>query len=345
VALRCLAVDGQLVVHCQDRPILACPFAVPSDGVSVVLEPLARTRIRMQARIDGFGIDRREPLATAIIADDGSTVAALVQAGRRVDQPIDGWCQPLTAAVYGGRRQAFEALIAAGADVHARHGNEAHQGVLAALNGGQAAMLHRMAALGVDVPAELARHRWWPMVLLRFHDEDAVAAAIELGLDCRDRRWLDAITTWKPPLAIVDRLAGAGLDLGWYGEILRDQPDALAERLRREPGLVKDSLTGASPLHWAVGLRRTHLIGPLLAAGAALDAGDADGDTPLHWALAWTLDLGAVQSLLAAGADPHRINTKGEDAFAMAANARFNAALPLLRAAADKRPMPKAADF
>ncbi len=75
----------------------------------------------------------------------------------------------------------------------------------------------------------------------------------------------------------------------------------------RETGaFMRDCRTrGETPLHRAAAFGNEEDIEALLAAGARVDAKDANGDTPLSWA-SWYLRPGAVLGLLLHGA--HRIH-------------------------------------
>jgi ankyrin repeat protein len=74
----------------------------------------------------------------------------------------------------------------------------------------------------------------------------------------------------------------------------------------RETGaFMRDCRTkGETPLHRAAAFGNEEDIEALLAAGARVDAKDANGDTPLSWA-SWYLRPGAVLGLLLHG--PYRI--------------------------------------
>jgi uncharacterized protein len=64
---------------------------------------------------------------------------------------------------------------------------------------------------------------------------------------------------------------------------------------------MRDSRTkGETPLHRAAAYGNEEDIGLLLAAGARVDAKDANGDTPLAWA-SWHLRPGAILHLLCYG--------------------------------------------
>ncbi|HYI97660.1 MAG TPA: ankyrin repeat domain-containing protein [Bryobacteraceae bacterium] len=71
---------------------------------------------------------------------------------------------------------------------------------------------------------------------------------------------------------------------------------------RETGGFMRDCRTkGETPLHRAAAFGNEDDIRSLLAAGARLDALDANGDSPLSWA-SWYLRPGAVLGLLCYGA-------------------------------------------
>ena len=71
-------------------------------------------------------------------------------------------------------------------------------------------------------------------------------------------------------------------------------------------GFMRDCRTkGETPLHRAAAFGNENDIRSLIAAGARVDALDANGDSPLSWA-SWYLRPGAVLGLLCYG--PHRLH-------------------------------------
>ena len=74
----------------------------------------------------------------------------------------------------------------------------------------------------------------------------------------------------------------------------------------------------------------------LIDKGAEVDACDAHGLTPLHWA-AKEGHAALVKLLLAEGADPHRKDHRNRPPLEWARNARRPEAAAVLEAAGDRR--------
>ncbi|MGW7276212.1 ankyrin repeat domain-containing protein [Streptomyces sp. NPDC054864] len=76
---------------------------------------------------------------------------------------------------------------------------------------------------------------------------------------------------------------------------------------------------GWTPLHLAAQAQAPSAIEVLLTAGAAVDAVDRHGNTPLWWAAFYSQGEGAtIRLLLEAGADPDRDNDHGMSPRALA---------------------------
>ena len=73
-----------------------------------------------------------------------------------------------------------------------------------------------------------------------------------------------------------------------------------------------------TPLHEAARSRPVAEVEVLLKAGAAVNANDTDGWTPLHVAAVNNSSPAVFEILLKAGADPRAINTEGKTPHAMA---------------------------
>lgn len=88
--------------------------------------------------------------------------------------------------------------------------------------------------------------------------------------------------------------------------------DANAEKiLTRYPGLLdkRDSENGFAPLHWAVFADRTNLVTWLVNKGAAVNATDRAGMTPLHMAAVFN-HLACAETLIAHGANINALGRK-----------------------------------
>ena len=97
--------------------------------------------------------------------------------------------------------------------------------------------------------------------------------------------------------------AGTGYSL--MSRAVHAGPEAVARVLADHPALATETTTGgATPLH-VCGMSRTgqRSVGPLVAAGADVEARDTYGFTPLHRMASNNLADGA-RALLEAGADP-----------------------------------------
>lgn len=92
---------------------------------------------------------------------------------------------------------------------------------------------------------------------------------------------------------------------------------------------------GTSPLHWAVYYEHVELVNRLLAAGAEVDAKNDYGSSPISEA-AISGNAEIVRSLLEAGADPELANADGETALMIVArSANVEAARLLIEHGAD----------
>ncbi len=90
-------------------------------------------------------------------------------------------------------------------------------------------------------------------------------------------------------------------DPSCLAEVAAETRAALTELLAGEDINARCSLCSGTALHHA---SNAELVRRLLAAGANINATDAMGETPLHWACAYN-DVELVRLLLSLGADPH----------------------------------------
>lgn len=106
-----------------------------------------------------------------------------------------------------------------------------------------------------------------------------------------------------------------GADLEAYRKALAgDDPAVLVALLRADGGRTPSGSQGESLLHMAsvrpIGDQRTRMTAALLAAGAAVEARDHSGATPLAWAVGFDC-AGCVDLLLKSGAKVMVRNNRG----------------------------------
>jgi hypothetical protein len=128
--------------------------------------------------------------------------------------------------------------------------------------------------------------------------------------------WLDAL--WQPKPTALGQLLAEGMDPDSPLDELQSRPLHLlfiGEACRRtERPTRQDTLTS---------------VDLLLAAGAVINAADGRGNTPLMLAVSHC-DGQVIKKLIAAGADPDRVNSRGLTAFEMTLSNPGDAALELL---------------
>ncbi|MBM3771648.1 MAG: hypothetical protein FJW27_10275 [Acidimicrobiia bacterium] len=98
---------------------------------------------------------------------------------------------------------------------------------------------------------------------------------------------------------------------------------------------ARESWRGQTALMWAVAERHANVVGPLVAAGAEVDARSDAGFTPLMFATRLG-HIETVDALLDAGADIHQTLSDGTGALVVAViNAHYDLAVHLLERGAD----------
>jgi uncharacterized protein len=134
-------------------------------------------------------------------------------------------------------------------------------------------------------------------------------ADILRGVYRKDRAMLERLTPGE--LAILDSEGRTPL----IHAILAEDADVTIVQLLIDRGAdvnVHDTGQKWTPLHFAARDQSAPIVLSLLGAGAAVDAVDVFGNTPL-WrsVMTSTKDLGAISALLQHGADPGRKNGRG----------------------------------
>eukprot|EP00937_MAST-01D_sp_MAST-1D-sp2_P001641 g1641.t1 len=130
----------------------------------------------------------------------------------------------------------------------------------------------------------------------------------------------------------------AGTGYTEMARALQSGPAAVRAALKRDPSLKSEISTGgATPLHMCGMSRRGQMsTAELIAAGAALDALDTYGYTPLMRMASNNLDVGA-QALVDAGANVRYQTPTGETAMSIARSSRALAVLPILEKALHRK--------
>ena len=274
------------------------------------------------ARLLAAGVDVNAASASggtalmyAAYGDHAEVVRDLVEAGAKLDQG-DRYGDPaIHWAAYGGAPAAVDALLEAGADptVVTHHGD---------------ALAIAMRRGFPEIVKSLVRHTGTATGDTSLHQaaRAADAAAIEELLADGDPVDAENRIGYTPLMeaareghvAVVVRLLDAGAD-----------PSHAGNRL----GM------GMTALHLAADRDRPEVARLLLSRGLAVDLGNAQGTTPLAWALGEG-SLGTAEVLLAAGADPTLEDDHGFSALDMVESVEDAALRERLLAAADERGKP-----
>jgi ankyrin repeat protein len=105
---------------------------------------------------------------------------------------------------------------------------------------------------------------------------------------------------------VAGYLLSAGASLNVWSAIALDRADQLRRLVRDEPALLRARMSRnehrRTPLHHAAALNRPRMVALLLELGAAVDAADATGETPLTTAAGAGADASIVTLLEQAGA-------------------------------------------
>ena len=202
---------------------------------------------------------------------------------------------------------------------------------LTVLAGASTAALADPSALNLFVPFDSNNPAGWTQSMNP--NDDGSSDNIQLGFDfCfyqqnKNNLWIN--NNGNLPYADILQLTTADLDRYWkeaFAAANRPSHDLVAQVLlaagadpnaRTKPGVetgsfMRDCRTkGETPLHRAAAFGSVFVIKRLLAAGATVDARDANGETPLAWA-SWHLRPDTVLRLLCYG--PYRIRPDRDEA-------------------------------
>ncbi|MEZ5330783.1 MAG: ankyrin repeat domain-containing protein [Thermoanaerobaculia bacterium] len=274
LGLTCLAILAGPARGAAEDPGQALRQAA-SDGDLAAVEGALATGVDVNAPSSSGGT----ALMYAAYGDRAELVTWLLAHGAEADRG-DRWGDPATHwAAYGGAAEAVRALLAGGADptVVTHHGD---------------ALAIAMRRGFPQIVADLVRHTGTPTGDAPLHE--AARAGDLVALD----RLLDE---------------GAAVDVE---NRIGYTPLMEAAREGHEEAVVRLLAAGADPLHrgnaLGMGMTALHLAADrdragvarrLLDRGVPVDAGNAQGTTPLAWGLGEG-SLATARVLLDAGADP-----------------------------------------
>jgi len=322
-------------------------YSYPGANLSKRTE-MVRLLIAAGADVNAVAFQGATPLSATRGEDE--LVRLLLEAGAFIPPHRPGDTPLLVQAMgYGRLRPSQEAgilrLIAAGADVNAAYGNR-DTPLKRACTLGSARVVAALLEMGArrvgagrdtqgDPPPELhcaARAGEPRIVRMLLHDG---AELEEVDYAGRTPLYLAAMNGRSEALRVL-LAAGANPNAG--RERGRSALRAAAYHGHAEcvslllgAGADIDARTEGevTALHLASLMRRLKVVPLLLCAGASADSRDADGRTPLMWALRTKAEreraskkaAGTVGLLLAAGADPHATDRRGQTALFDAARA------------------------
>lgn len=262
------------------------------------LAPLAAT----PRDIEAYG-----ELGWAAFTGDAARVTQLLDAGRSATRPLPGQGQtPLVLAVRGGQPETTRLLLTGGADPNFIPDH----------------------ALGIS-PFHVAAMSNRPDLLAILHERggSVVSGAVPVGKPIHAAtmqrahdamRWLLAHGAERDPKPYIKIEIES--TFGPYGVLTLDWGRPLMFAIANEDVAALKILvdSGENPSYWegrpelfipplsyAILHQQTHLLAPLLAAGADQNQRDTHGSSPLDYALTFHDESAALQ-LLEAGADPER---------------------------------------
>lgn len=252
------------------------------------------------------------PLHLAIKLDDRDVTFAADEVER-----VHGGARPLHLAVCNRRAWAVEALLAAGADVHAPDAS-GRTPLLEAVTRLDLAITKRLLAAGAD-PNARGGYFFTPL-------EQCALGALHGPIGEMRTLLVSAGATPNLFTAIAEGDIAATIAFAREGRPRADALGLWVKRLRSEVfhkmGTADERITAWRPA-----------IDAMLAAGAAW----SDGKRPaIHEAVLFG-DADLMRALLALGLDPRAVDERGVDALGFAEQYRVEAVIPMLRAATGVR--------
>jgi ankyrin repeat protein len=241
-----------------------------------------------------------------VAADDLEGARRLIEVGADPDGLTERGVTPLGLAIANGNAPMVALLLEAGAKP-TRNLPTGETPLMRAAEVGELAVVKLLLAAGAPVDAREERFGQTALMFAaRAGSADVVAALLAAGAQPRVATRVGS----APPFIAPNSVPGFGFGEG----ILRG--GVPADRGRREP-----QPGGLTPLHYAARHNHVQVAKHLLAAGAELDAREANDITPLLMAIS-NNNVAAAHFLLAAGADVNAQDWYGRSPLWEAVNVR-----------------------
>ncbi len=292
--------------------------------------------------------DPGEDLRSAASEGDREAVQRALAAGAEVDAASSGGGTALMYAAYGDHAELVTYLIEAGAEVDRgdRYGDPATHW---ASYGGAAAAVGALLEGGAD-PTVTTHHGDALAIAMRRGFPEIVEILVRhTGTDTGDHALHRAARSGD--LEAIDRLLAEGAEADVenridYTPLMEAAREGHAEAATRllaagaDPKHRGNELgMGMTALHLAADRNQADIARRLLDRGVPVDAGNAQGTTPLLWALGEGA-LDTANALLDAGADPTVEDENGSAALGMVEYLEDEAMKERLVAAAEARSEP-----
>ena len=286
------------------------------------------------AAVDAPQADGTTALHWAVRWDDHETTGLLIRAGASLDAANHAGSTPMRLATVNGSAAMIERLLDAGLDPEDALSPDGDTALMMAARTGRPDAVRVLLDRGADVDRAEA---WGGTTALMWAVAEHHAAAVELlvahgaDVDARSRVYpvADAAGSEGPEPEDADPDAEpVGYSNGGFTPLLfaAREGDLTSARLLVAGGADVDATAsdGKDALGLAIYNGNYELASFLLDSGSRVDHPDAEGFTPLFWAVdrrnmewnpgfPWTVTadpLPLIRKLLEAGADPNRIVDK-----------------------------------
>ena len=286
------------------------------------------------AGVDAPQVDGTTALHWAVRWDDHETAGLLIRAGASLAAANHAGATPMRLATVNGSAAMIERLLDAGVDPDAALGPDGDTALMMAARTGRPDAVRVLLERGADVNRA---ETWGGTTALMWAVAEHHAETVELlvahgaDVDARSRIYpvADAAGSEGPEPEDADPdAAPVGYSNGGFTPLLfaAREGDLASARLLVAGGADVDAVAsdGKDALGLAIYNGNYELASFLLDGGSRVDHPDAEGFTPLFWAVdrrnmewnpgfPWTVTadpLPLIRKLLDAGADPNRIVDK-----------------------------------